>query len=83
MDKVRILRFQCITAAHDERMVVKEYDILFLVLKETHSNRIYHRIDLGPGVDEDEETTEELRAAAPEQIPLEGDEDLSGVEEVD
>uniref|UniRef100_A0A8I3MH27 Uncharacterized protein n=3 Tax=Canis lupus TaxID=9612 RepID=A0A8I3MH27_CANLF len=50
---------------------------------QTHSNRIYHMIKLGLGIDEDEVTAEEPSAAVPDEIPLlEGDEDASHMEEV-
>ncbi|KAH0505918.1 Heat shock protein HSP 90-beta [Microtus ochrogaster] len=51
---------------------------------QTYSNRIYHMIKLGLGIDEDEVTAEEPSAAVLDEIPpLEGDEDASCMEDVD
>uniref|UniRef100_A0A2I2ZDS6 Histidine kinase/HSP90-like ATPase domain-containing protein n=1 Tax=Gorilla gorilla gorilla TaxID=9595 RepID=A0A2I2ZDS6_GORGO len=51
---------------------------------QTHSNHIYHMIKLGLGIDEDEVAAEEPSDAVPDEIPpLEGDEDVSRMEEVD
>nr|XP_054098637.1 heat shock protein HSP 90-beta-like [Callithrix jacchus] len=50
---------------------------------QTHSHRIYRMIKLGLGIDEDEVAAEEPSAAVPDEIPPEGDEDASRMEEVD
>ncbi|KAM7154728.1 LOW QUALITY PROTEIN: heat shock protein HSP 90-beta-like [Molossus nigricans] len=50
---------------------------------QTHSNRIYHMIKLGLGIDEDEVSAEEPSAAVPDEIPPEGDADASHMEEED
>ncbi|KAK2118264.1 hypothetical protein P7K49_005151 [Saguinus oedipus] len=51
---------------------------------KTHSNCIYRMIKLGLGIGEDEGAAEEPSAAVPDEIPpLEGDEDVSHMEEVD
>ena len=51
---------------------------------QTHSNHIYHMIKLGLGINEDEVTAEELSAAVADKIPpLEGDGDVSHMEEMD
>ena len=43
---------------------------------QTHSNHIYHMIKLGLGIDEDEVTAEETRAAVSDEIPpLKSDKD--------
>ncbi|XP_053553417.1 heat shock protein HSP 90-alpha [Bombina bombina] len=51
---------------------------------QTHANRIYRMIKLGLGVDEDDPTEEEPTNQVVEDMPpLEGDDDLSRMEEVD
>ena len=51
---------------------------------QIHANRIYRVIKLGLGIDEDDPTADDSGAAATEQMPpLEGDDDMSRMEEVD
>ena len=51
---------------------------------QIHANRIYRVIKLGLGIDEDDPTADDSSAAATEQMPpLEGDDDMSRMEEVD
>ncbi|KAJ3606372.1 hypothetical protein NHX12_025893 [Muraenolepis orangiensis] len=51
---------------------------------QTHSNRIYRMIKLGLGIDEDDVAADEPVAAPVQDMPpLEGDEDVSRMEEVD
>ncbi|KAJ8798061.1 hypothetical protein J1605_016944 [Eschrichtius robustus] len=51
---------------------------------QTHANRIYRMIKLGLGTDEDDPTADDSSAAVTEETPpLEGDNDMSRMEEAD
>ncbi|XP_006010474.1 heat shock protein HSP 90-alpha 1 [Latimeria chalumnae] len=55
-----------------------------LEIPQTHANRIYRMIKLGLGIDEEDTFQEDEIQTAEEEMPiLEGDEDISRMEEVD